>query len=158
MTAFLALIPRWVWAALVAALAATSCKLTIDLGSVKLELEKSKVVVAQMETVIAEANTRAAEQAASLQRAVVKAQNEAILRETTLRAAAVAAASESDGLRNDIEALRVQLDSASREAAVERAAAIGAVLQQCAARHQSLAQRCDGHVSDLKTLIESWPR
>ncbi len=158
MIAFLNLVPRWVWMALVAALAATSCKLTIDLGSIKLELEKSKVAVAQMEAAIAQANTEAAQKTAALQRAVLKAQNEAILRENTLRAAAVAAASESDGLRNDLDAMRVQLDGASRDAAVERAAAIGAVLGQCAARHQSLAQRCDGHVSDLKTLIESWPR
>jgi hypothetical protein len=42
-------IPRWVWAALVAALAATSCKLTIDLGSVKLELQKAKTTIAANE-------------------------------------------------------------------------------------------------------------
>ena len=43
----LSLVPSWVWAAAVAALAATSCKLTVDLGAVKLELEKTKVVYEQ---------------------------------------------------------------------------------------------------------------
>lgn len=47
MTAIFALIPRWVYAALVATLAATSCKLTVDLGAVKLELEKAKVAYEQ---------------------------------------------------------------------------------------------------------------
>ena len=40
----LSLVPSWVWAGLAATLAATSCKLKIDLGSVQLELEKAKVV------------------------------------------------------------------------------------------------------------------
>lgn len=158
MMAFLNLVPRWVWMALVAALAATSCKLTVDLGSVKLELEKSKVAVAQMETAIAMANTEAANKAASLQSTVVKAINESKTRETILRAAAAAAATESDGLRGDLDAMRLQLDSASRDAAVERANAVGAVLLQCSRAHQSLAEKADRHVNDLRTLIDAWPR
>lgn len=58
----LSLIPSWVWAAAVAALAATSCKLTVDLGAVKLELEKTKVVYEQerahQATVLAQAQQR----------------------------------------------------------------------------------------------------
>lgn len=158
MIAFLNLVPRWVWMALVAALAATSCKLTVDLGSVKLELEKSKVAVAQMETAIAQANTEAALKTAALQSAVTKAQNDARTREIDLRASAAAAASESDGLRADVENLRHQLAGATHDAAVERATAIGGVLSQCAARHQELAQRCDRHVNDVRTLIEAWPK
>lgn len=43
----LSLIPSWVWAAAVATLTATSCKLTIDLGAVKLELEKTKLAYSE---------------------------------------------------------------------------------------------------------------
>lgn len=158
MIAFLNLVPRWVWMALVAALAATSCKLTVDLGSVKLELEKSKVAVAQMETAIAMANTEAANKAASLQSTVVKAINESKTRETILRAAAAAAATESDGLRGDLDAMRLQLDGASRDAAVERANAVAAVLADCSRKYQEMASVAERHASDVKTLIDAWPR
>ena len=144
--------------ALVAALAATSCKLTIDLGSVKLELEKEKVAVAQMETAIAVANTEAANKAASLQSTVVKAINESKTRETVLRAAAAAAASELDGLRDDLAAMRLQLDGASRDAAIERANSIGAVLAQCGRKYQEMAAIAERHASDVKTLVAAWPR
>lgn len=158
MIAVLNLVPRWVWMALVAALAATSCKLTVDLGAVKFELEKSKVAAAQMETAIAVANTEAAKRSAALSTAVLKAQNDARTRETSLRAAAVAAASESDGLRGDVEALRASLAGASADAATQRALAIGGVLAQCGARQQVLSARCDRHVNDLRTMIDAWPR
>ena len=46
---FLNAIPKWFYAAVIAALAATSCKLKIDLSWFQLELEKSKVQVSQAE-------------------------------------------------------------------------------------------------------------
>jgi hypothetical protein len=70
MMALLDLIPKWVWAALVAALAATSCKLTVDNAGFKLEIEKGKTSIAQLRaehlTAVAEAeNAIAAAQAAT---------------------------------------------------------------------------------------------
>lgn len=151
-------IPKWVWAALVAALAATSCKLTVDLGAVKLEVEKARVAKAQLETQVAQANADAARLSASLQSTVVKAQNDAKAREIPLRLAAAAARSESDGLLRDLEAMRADLATATREAAIERAAAIGDVLGQCSKEYQGLAERSDRHVNDLKTLMDAWPQ
>ena len=49
MTALLALIPRWVYAALIAMLAATSCKFKWDKDGLALEVEKHKVAAAQLE-------------------------------------------------------------------------------------------------------------
>jgi hypothetical protein len=46
-SALLAMVPRWVWAALVVALSATSCKLNVDLGAVKLELQKANTTIAE---------------------------------------------------------------------------------------------------------------
>ena len=129
---------------------------TAAVQTVRLSAAREELAALRLE--VAEANTRAANQAAELQAAVTKAQNEAKQRENHLRAAAAGARAESDGLRDDITILRDQLVGATREAAAERAAAIGTVLQQCAARHQELAERCDRHVNDIRTLIDAWPR
>ena len=45
----LELIPRWVWAALVAVLASTSCKLKYDKDGITLELERARVAAAEAE-------------------------------------------------------------------------------------------------------------
>lgn len=121
-------------------------------------LQAARDGLAALRLEVAEANTRAANQAAQLEAAVTKAQNEAKQREHDLRAAAAGARAESDGLRDDLAVLRDQLAGATHAAAVDRAAAIGAVLQQCSARHQSLAERCDRHVNDIRTLMDAWPR
>ena len=65
MTALFALIPRWVYAALVAMLAATSCKFKWDKDGLALEVEKHKVAAAQLE----------AQQQAALAQATAKARD-----------------------------------------------------------------------------------
>lgn len=65
MTALLALIPRWVYAALIAMLAATSCKFKWDANGLALEIEKHKVAAAQLE----------AQQQAALAQATAKARD-----------------------------------------------------------------------------------
>ena len=148
---------RWGWAGLlVAAMLAVGMQ-TYRLAREQAAHADTRVEVATLKQAVAEAQALAAQQTAALQSQVTKAQDEARTRERALRVAAAAAATESDGLRADVEALRGQLAEATREAAVERATAIGAVLQQCAARHQDLAQRCDRHVNDIRTLIDAWP-
>lgn len=64
MTLF-ALIPRWVYAALIAMLAATSCKFKWDKDGLALEVEKHKVAAAQLE----------AQQHAALAQATAKARD-----------------------------------------------------------------------------------
>ena len=65
MTALLSLIPRWVYAALIAMLAATSCKFKLDKDGLTLEVEKHKVAAAQLE----------ASQQAALAQATAKARD-----------------------------------------------------------------------------------
>lgn len=151
MSALLAFVPSWLWAALLASMTAVSC-------TQQLRLDHSRAEAADLRAAIAEGNTRAAEQARALQAKVTEAQNEAKKRETLLRTTADNARTELDGLRGDLDAMRGQLADATASAAAERALAVGAVLQQCAARHQDLAQRCDRHVNDVRTMIEAWPR
>lgn len=156
--AIIALIPRWILLAAMAALVAFGCVQAVQLSVARASLSSARQEAAALHVAIADANAQAAQQAADLTATVLKAQNDARTREAALRSAAAAAATESDGLRDDIAASRSQLDKLSRDAVVDRAAAIGAVLSQCAAQHQGLAQRCDRHVSDIRTLMQAWPR
>ena len=112
MTAVLALVPRWVWAAAVAALTTISCKLTVDLGAVKLELEKTKVVYererAHQATVLALAHERARQAEQTL---TAKAAN---IREVADEQVTVARA-DADALRRR---LRVEAANAATSALV----------------------------------------
>lgn len=155
--ALLGLIPRWALLAALAGLGAFAGWQTIRLADVRGDLLDAREGMATLQTALESAKTAAANQAADMQRKVTEATNAARNREVALRAAADSARVQSDGLRDDLLTLRRGLADASREAAVERAAALGAVLGQCAARHQVLSERCDRHVSDLRTLIEAWP-
>lgn len=104
------LVPRWVWAALVVALSATSCKLMLDLGSVQIEVEKARTSLAQAHQQAAETRAQAEAAAASattayraLEARWASAQEtidrEARARQDQIRAAAAGAAVAGDGLR-----------------------------------------------------------
>lgn len=155
---WLNLVPRWLLLAALVAAAAYAGLQTLQLADARGDLVTAERRVAELRQAIAVANAEAANKAAALQSQVVKAQNEAKKRETDLRAAAAAAGAESDGLRDDLARLRDELAGATDEARTDRALAIAGVLSQCAARHQDLAQRCDRHVNDVRTLMEAWPK
>lgn len=152
------LIPSWVWAAAVFALSGLVVFTYIELGSARLSLADALTEVSSLKVAIAESNTKAAEQKADIANQVLKAQNEAKLREATLRAYAAAARTESDGMRGDLADLRQQYDKLSRDAVIERAAAVGVVLAQCTERYQGVAEKAERHASDVKTLIDAWPK
>lgn len=165
MTALLAMIPRWLLIAAIAALLALTGVQYIELvgvrsdrDSARTEVDSALTEVSTLRTAIADANTRAAQQAADLSATVLKAQNEAKIREAALRGAAAAAATQSDGLRDDLAAERLRYDQLSRDAVVERAAATSNVLADCSRRYQGMAAIADRHASDVKTLIEAWPK
>lgn len=95
----------------------------------------------------------------------------AIRRTETVIAAQSAAAVRSAALRRDADGARAAVvslhdaaaqsmrDAATSHAAcTERSSALGDVLQASAERYRSLGETCDRHVSDIKTLIESWPK
>ena len=158
MIAFLNLIPRWVLAAAIACLVVLSGVLALDLASARLQTSKAKEEVSQLKQAIADANLKAANESDNLKAKVIEAQNESNKREIELRANADSARSESDGLRNDLAAIRGKLATASRDAAVERATTIAVILQQCSERYEGLAEKADRHVNDIRTLIDAWPK
>ncbi len=96
MTALLALIPRWVYAALIAMLAATSCKFKLDKDGLSLEVEKHKVAAAQLEASQQAALAQATAKARDTERALV-AQVETIQEESHAQLTALAA--QRDALR-----------------------------------------------------------
>lgn len=88
---------------------------------------------------------------------VIAAQNAAALRQRVLRDDADRLRSAYVGLSNDSS---VALSSAleSHDACIKSATAQDFVLSQCGERYSSLAQAASGHVSDIQTLTEAWPR
>lgn len=89
--------------------------------------------------------------------AVIAAQNAAANRAVVLRRDADAARTAADGLRDDI-------DVASRAAATSldachlTATAYGRLLIASTAAYRELAEVCDRHVQDVRTLTDAWPK
>ena len=99
----------------------------------------------------------AAKGAIRRQDAVIAAQSAAAVRERNLRNDAAGARSAAISL-HDAAAAAMRDASVSHAACTERASALRDVLQASAERYRDLGETCDRHVSDIKTLIESWPK
>ena len=72
-------------------------------------------------------------------------------------ASAAAARTERDSLRHALAAASRRLPDATHAACADYGAAVGGLLDQCAAQHQELARQCDGHASDVRLMLEAWP-
>ena len=79
-------------------------------------------------------------------------------REMRLKKDVAAAQSAVSGLRNDLATLRARLATSPEDACINTAAALGELLGQCGEAYQSMAEVADGHVNDIRTLTESWPK
>lgn len=89
--------------------------------------------------------------------AVIKAQNDAAARMGVLRHELDVARSNVVGLRDEID-VSMRAASTSFDACTVAATATSELLAVCAERYTELAGKAEGHVSDLRTLIESWPK
>ena len=87
----------------------------------------------------------------------IQAQNAAVSRNRDLRMAAAGSRDALIGL-HDASAAALRESSASLAACTDRATAISVVLDQCGAAYQRLGEKADRHASDVKTLIDAWPR
>ena len=123
MTALLSLIPRWVYAALVAMLAATSCKFKLDKDGLTLEIEKHKVAAAQLEASQQAALAQATARARDTERALV-AQVETIQEESNAQLTALAA--RRDDLRRRLRAAATATVTARSVSGPPNVAAIAA--------------------------------
>ena len=86
----------------------------------------------------------------------IDAQNRARQRESKLRMDAATASAAVAGLRRAADSA-VQAARTDPLTCPDTSAAFGAVLVDISSAYSELAITCDRHVSDLKTLSETWP-
>lgn len=114
--------------------------------------------VAEYNVKLIEAKERADKRERELTAQVQEAQANGLKREETIKALAAAVGKSSDSLRNTANAIRLGLPHATVEAARTAADAFTAVFSECQGRYGSLAEKADGHASDVRTLEEAWPK
>ena len=89
---------------------------------------------------------------------VQEAQANGLKREETIKSLAAAVGKSSDSLRNTANAIRLGLPHATVEAARTAADAFATVFTDCQRRYADVAEKADGHASDVRTLEEAWPQ
>lgn len=62
-----------------------------------------------------------------------------------------------DGLRGDLATVPERIARASSEAVAQYAATATVVFEQCVARRADLAEKADGHATDVQHFIDAWP-
>lgn len=105
---------------------------------------------------LAQTQARAAEQ--FINRRYQEALNAALSRQAQLRTDADSARAESDRLREQSSDAARRIAAAPPAAVAEYATAAAELLDQCQRGYQGLAAAADGHASDVRALIEAWPR
>jgi len=164
MTKIFDLVPGWVYAAVIALLFVGLLGQRAQVSNAKANVARSaaalsdyKLSVSETTRILQAATDRKAAENTARQ---LEATNAARTREAALRGAA-------DDLRLERDRLLDAIRIASRGYPVPRATGtakaeptnpIADVLGQCTAEVQELAGAADAHASDLRTMIESWPR
>lgn len=126
MTALFAMVPRWAYAALIATLAATSCKFKWDKDGLALEVEKHKVAAAQLEASQQAALAQATAKARDTEQALA-AKIETIQEESHAQLTALAA--QRDALR---QRLRHEQSNAATARLVSGTASVAATAEAAA--------------------------
>ena len=100
----------------------------------------------------------AKDKTAALETKVKEAENAATERAKENKILADAVNRTSASLRDATATTRRGLPSISGDACIKTADAGLALLDKCQAEYGRLAALADGHVSDIKTLTEAWPK
>lgn len=106
---------------------------------------------------ILDAERRAAAKAIRNQETVIAAQSEAARRAADLRRDAAGAMAAADGLRSATDQT-LRDAAASLDACTLRANALGELFITVEEAGRGMAQKADLHASDLKTLMDAWPK
>lgn len=147
------IIPGVIWAAICAGLFGWG-------GINAYRVNSAQTTIAQMKADQAVAVSEASRRAQSISNDLQRTKDEAIAQAKTRAAENAAAAGRA---RTELERLRQQSASgasdagASIEACTQYATAANTVLNECAGALVSLAEVADGHSSDVRTLTDSWP-
>lgn len=89
--------------------------------------------------------------------AVINAVNNGVARSAALRRDSDNARAAADSLRDEITRT-VRDASASLAACTVRTAALGELCAAATESHRQLAEKADRHASDIRTIIEAWPK
>lgn len=127
----------------------------IRLDGVKVEFATYK---AQVEQQAVEARYAALKQKEAWIKEKEDAEVNAVLREAQLRSERDRAVAAGRRLRDDLTTLRTRLPHAIPSAVLATADTLAGVLDQCQSDYRALAEVCDGHASDVQTLMEAWPK
>lgn len=118
--------------------------------------------ISKIEKDAAEAQTKAVKTARSEEQKVANgyqdALNEARTRNKALQDAADTARRERDGLLHTLFTAERRFASASQATLIEYSTALSTVHGECSKRYTELAVKAEGHVSDLRTVLEAWPK
>lgn len=156
------IVPKFVWVALVAVFAATSCKLKIDNNGLSLEVEKHATRVAELHMGIEAAHAAAAQQGLVMERAKNEAVAAGQVRERSLRADAARIRTELDGLRLAVARTQagfgLRADTNTLAPGLEYTDPFPELFLSCSQRYSELAEKADGHASDALMLLQAWPK
>ena len=111
----------------------------------------------QVTTERAAANARVAQAGQQVAKAYQGALNDAIKTQATLQAAATRAGRERDSLREQLSDAKQRIATASASAVLEYATTANELFVDCGRRYTELAEKADGHATDVRTLTEAWP-
>lgn len=125
------------------------------LDSVKTDFSGYKAQVAQQAV---EARQAALKQKEAWIKEKEDAEVNAVLRDAQLRSERDRAVAAGRRLRDDLTTLRTRLPHAIPSAVLATADTLAALLDQCQTDYRALAEVCDGHASDVRTLIDAWPK
>lgn len=89
--------------------------------------------------------------------AVIAAQNAAAGRVAVIKRNSDAVRVSADGLRDDLDVTR-RAAASTIDACNHHAATVSELLIEAVAMGRELAQACDGHASDVRTLMDAWPK
>lgn len=164
MTKIFDLVPSWLYAAAVALLLVGLLGQRVQVSNAKANVARSAKALADYKLSVSE-TTRILQadndrKAADNHARQLEAINAARTRETLASRAADDLRLERDRL---LDAVRIatrrdRVPSATATAEAQPADPVADVLGRCAAEVQELAGAADAHASDVKTLIDSWPR
>ncbi len=92
------------------------------------------------------------------QKGVDDAVKKANLRADAERLTAAAARTERDSLRNELADARTRIPTATCTSVREYASTLSGLFDQCAAEYLDVASKAQGHASDVRTLMDAWPK
>ena len=164
MSFFGKLIPGWVPLAVIAFLCVLILGQRVQVSNAKANVARSQKDLSDYKLAVSE-TTRKLQADTDRKRAEQltrerEAADAAKIREAALRADADGAVRELDRLRLAIRAAarRDPMPKSIATADPEPTASISDLLLDCAENYQSLAEVADRHSSDVRTLIDSWPK